>query len=116
MFKLKKVDTFKTRVNVNRATDNPEKPEAGSFIAEFRSLSRSQLSDLRESVSSDADIVDHVLVDVEGVGDADGEPMAFELVKAAILDDIALSAAVVRAYLTAVAGAPEKNARPSRGR
>lgn len=114
--KLKKVNSFRSRVNVMRATDDADRMQEVSFVAEFKYLGRQAVDDLLESQPTDAEFLDEVLLGLEEVADESGQPVAFDVAKSAIQDDLGLSAATVKQFMKGLGGEKEKNSRRSRGR
>jgi hypothetical protein len=114
--KLKKVDTFSTRVNVQLATEDPDRTQDVSFVAKFKHLDRKAFDALMESEPSDTEFLDQVLVGAAEISDESGAPVAFETAREAIASDLALAGATVRAFVEALGGAREKNSSRSRAR
>lgn len=109
---LKKVNTFKVPVTVLQP--GAEKEE--SFTAECKYLDRDEFESFVAGEPNDAEFLDAVLVNTAGIQDESKTPVSFEVAKQAIKGDLALSAAVVRAYISALGGMREKNSSRSRAR
>lgn len=114
--KLKKVDSFKTRVVVQQPGANPDKPDEATFIAEFKHIDSDAFDALMERQPKDSEFIDEMLVGVSEIQDEAGQGVPFEAAKAAIKGDLALRGATVRACIEALGGAREKNSLRSRGR
>lgn len=108
---LKKVETFKTRVDVVFPDGSK-----GDYQGEFKYYTRPQLDELMAESLPDRDFVERVLVNVTGIVDDDKQPVPFTVVLPSIQDDLALSSATIRSFWQALGGAPAKNSPTSRGR
>lgn len=108
---LKKVDTFKTRVDVVFPDGSK-----GDYTAEFHYFNRPQLDELMAEGLADRDFVERVLVNVTGIMDDAKQAVPFATVLPVVQDDLALSSATIRTFWQALGGAPAKNSPTSRAR
>jgi hypothetical protein len=116
MLKFVRTDTFRANVNVCLPGSDPQKPVEGSFIATYKHFDRAGFEALVDEQLGDAAFLDRVLVAVDGIGDESGNAIAQDAQRELVISDIALAGAAVRAFMTNLAGAAAKNAKPSRGR
>jgi len=114
--KLKKVDTFKTRVHVVLLGTDADRAQEASFVAEFRHIDRDAFDALLANSPSDAEVIDQVLVGVAEVSDDAGNPLPFAEARDAIKADLSYAGATVRTFFETLAGAPAKNSNRSRAR
>lgn len=114
--KLKKVDTFRARVNLQLLSGDADHAAEASYVAEFRHLDRGQFDALIARSPSDAEVIDEVLVSVSEVTDDAGNPLPFDAARDAIKGDLGYAGATVRTFFEALAGAAPKNSNRSRGR
>lgn len=95
MFQLQKTTTFRRTIKVKMPTDKLDVMREQSFVATFETLKHDELKELLDKARRGDDdfdagtILDRVLLIVEGIGDADGQPypedVALEIVKANIV-------------------------------
>lgn len=116
MLKLVKSDTFRTTVNACMPSNDPAKPVEGSFVATYRHFGREAFESLLAEQVDDRELLERVLIAVEGIGDVNGEPLSAEAQRNAVLEEMALGAAAVRGFVESLAGAAGKNSKTSRGR
>lgn len=114
--KLKKVATFRARVNVPLLSGDADRAAEASYVAEFRHLDREQFDALIARRPSDAEVIDAVLVSVAEVSDDAGNPLPFDAARDEIKGELAYAAATVRTFFETLAGAPAKNSNRSGGR
>jgi hypothetical protein len=111
-FTFKRTDTIAATVNVELPTDDPRKPNKGSFVCRYKNLTREQMTALQEDLKAkdltDEQFLDAYLVSVSGIGGADGELKPDEQRKL-IYAEPALTLAVVSAFFPALMGAKAKN-------
>lgn len=112
--KLKKIDTFKARVHLTMLTNDADRNQDASFVAEFKHLNRTQFDELVARKPSDAEVLDEVLVGVAEVSNDDGSAMAFEAAREAIKGELAYAGATVRTFFEALGGTAAKNSNRSR--
>lgn len=112
--KLKKIDTFKARVNLVLLTGDADRTQEASFVAEFKHLNRTAFDALIARKPSDAEVIDEVLVGVGEVTNDDGTAMAFEAAREAIKGELAYAGATVRTFFEALGGTAAKNSNRSR--
>ncbi len=80
---------------------------------------RALLDAVRDGEQDDSDVLDAVLVSVDGIGDKSGTALPEAAQLAAVRESLALSSAVAIAYFREVGGSPspaEKNSQRSRAR
>lgn len=131
MFKLKRIKTFAATVHVSLPTEVPDKTQEGQFVAHFKFVDTAQyvdgLSRLKASAQDYAaglvevlqlkrELLEEVLVRIEGIGDEDGNPLPAEEARAAVLDSMPMLNQTYDAFLTHYQGAPGKTSKPSRTR
>lgn len=114
--KLKMTESFKARVSVPVLSDDADREQEASFVAEFKHLDRAQFDALMAKSPSDAEFIDEVLIGVAEVANGDGSPIGFAEAKEAIKNDLAYSGATVRAFMEKLSGAAAKNSNRSRAR
>lgn len=114
--KLKKIDTFKARVTVQQPSDNPDKPNEATFVAEFKYIDSDAFDALMEREPTDKEFIDEMLVGVSEIQDETGAGVPFEAAKSAIKADMALRSATAMQCIERLSGAREKNLRRSRAR
>ena len=114
--KLKKVESFKARVNVQVLTGDADRTQDASFVAEFKHLNREQFDALMAKSPTDAEFLDEVLIGVAEVSNEDGSAMAFAEARDAIKSDLGYSGATVRTFIETLGGAAAKNSNRSRAR
>lgn len=108
MFKISQSRTFTSPVNFKIPADGGTH-QSGSFVAEFKRLTVSEMRDLPKDVS-DAEVARRVVVGWNEVADDDGKPLTFSAEAFdKLLDIIGVAPAVVRTFFEAVTGAQEKN-------
>ncbi len=113
MFVLSQKETYPWPV-VYEAAGAAGRFEKSQFTAEFRRLSQSRLKELHDQGATgridDEQFCEEVLVGWSGIKDAQGEDFPDTPVNRRLLFDLAgMTAAIVRAYLDSVPGAPRKN-------
>lgn len=111
-FTFKRTDTFATTVNVELPTDDPRKPNKGTFTARFKNPTKEQRETLQLELNAksltDEVFLDRYLVGVSGIGGADGELSADDQ-RAVVYSEIAISTATVLAFFSALNGVRAKN-------
>lgn len=112
--KLKKVESFKARVNVQVLTGDADRAQDASFVAEFKHLDRAQFDALMARAPTDSEFLDEVLIGVAEVTSEDGSPMTFDAARDAIKSDLGYSGATVRTFIETLGGAAAKNSNRSR--
>lgn len=113
MFSIAKtVNDFTWPVSVHLPVDGG-RFEKQAFTATFRRISQSRITEIVEAVqagsTTDVKLASEVLVGWAGVTDGETDLEYTEAHKAQLLDIPAVAAAVVRAFLDSITGAPRKN-------
>jgi hypothetical protein len=89
-----------------------------SFTATCQYLTKSQLDEVLKRATDGAvterELLDENVLSIGGIEGDDGSPGFHAAAKAYVLDDLAMSASLQKAWLQALNGAPEKNSAPSR--
>lgn len=110
-FNPKRSKTFARVINVELPTDDPKKPNKGSFTVWFNHYDRKALEAFSERVKSegmtDEQMLELVVVKVAGIGD--GEEFSQEDQRRAIFDDMALCKRVFAEFFIGNAEAAGKN-------
>lgn len=88
----------------------------GEHVARYKYFDRAGFERLVHEQLGDAEFLSRVRDGVDGIGDGDGNPPSAQAQREAVIGDLALSAAAVRAFVESLAGAGAKNSKPSRGR
>lgn len=119
MLRLTKTDTVALPVKLRLPTDNAATFNEGTVTCKVKILSKDRMRELSEKETTDAEYLDLFLVDVDGLGDEDGKPIAGE----AALTEVRtgqwstfLQAGILQAYFEQYGDARVKNSKPSRGR
>ena len=111
-FTFKKTDTFAATVSVELPTDDPKRPNKGTFVATFKHLNRAQMKTLQEDLAAkdltDEQFLDQYLTKISGIGGEDGE-LSAEDQRALVYSEPALTLAVVGAFFSGITGAKAKN-------
>lgn len=115
-FQFVRKETFKANVPVSLPSDDPAKPIEGSFTAKYKYFDRPAFEALVDERLNDSDFLDRVLIGVEDILDENRQQLPPENQLQLVRTDVALGAAAVRKFFDSLSGAPEKNAKPSRGR
>lgn len=108
MLNIKKINTFKQLVNVTFPDGNK-----GAFDAEFKHFSRKEFDALKSQELPDDEFLDKVIVGISGIGNGDTELPAQEQ-KEAVIGDLAMSSAAVKAFVSGLVGAERGNSKRSR--
>lgn len=110
---FKPIDTFAATVNVELPSDNPSKPNKGSFVARFKYLDRTQMDTLRQQLQdgqlTDETFLDTYLVGLSGIGDESGTAMPEAEQRRIVYSVPALTLATVKAFFDSITGAGRKN-------
>lgn len=119
MLKLRKTNTVTLPVKVRIPTDNPNTFNEGSFTVQMKVKSKEELADYSDRGLLDAEYIDELLVQVDGLGDEDGNAITgdaalFEVKKG--LWSGYLQTAILQTYFEQMGESRVKNSRPSRGR
>lgn len=119
MLRLTKNNTIALAVKLRLPTDNPGTFNEGTITAQVVILSKDALRDLADADTTDAQYIDQLVKSVDGLGDADGNPISGD----AALTELKsgpwssfLQSAVLQAYFEQFGEARVKNSKPSRGR
>jgi len=104
MFKLSSNTTFKREITVVIPTD--EGSSKGTFTATFKRLPQSRIDTLVDDQSDeggDRQLLDEILVAVDGIADANGDPMpSDEKTLDMVKDDACARVALVTDYFHAI--------------
>lgn len=112
MFKYRRPETVHAKVDVSLPSGEAGSSMDGSFIAEYRYVSRAQLDELQRQYHRDAQLLDQVLVGISGIGDGSAEYPA-EHQRELVLADVAMTAAALIRFNDVLLGGASKNWRPS---
>jgi len=112
--KLKKINSFKSRVHFLRPTDDPDRDQEASFVAEFHYMDAPTFDAMLAGSPKDAEVLDRVLIGVTEYGDENGNALSFEAAKEAIEKDISQRSATVRTFIERLSGTAAKNSNRSR--
>lgn len=119
MLRLIKTETVALPVKLRLPTATAGVFNEGSITAQVVVLSKDQLKDLADAETSDADYIKTIVKDVEGLGDAQGNPIKGEAALAEVLNgdwSSFLQNAILAAYFEQFGEARVKNSKTSRGR
>jgi hypothetical protein len=113
MLILGRQDSFKWPVKFRKPVDGGTF-ENTEFIAQFKRLPQSRLDEISQAIGdgglTDAVLVDEVLCGWADVKDLDGNDVPYNAVtRAQLLDEAGVRAALIRAYMDALAGGARKN-------
>lgn len=93
---MRLIETNRFKKTVKVMVPDPNKPDVTrphSFVAEFETMTREELEQFVAAGKSVSELLDKILVSVEGIEDANGEKMdaaaALELVKRNVLTSVA---------------------------
>jgi len=110
-FNPKRSNVFARVINVELPTDDPKKPNRGSFTVWFNYHDRVAMTALLEKARAegmpDEKMLDLVVVKVAGIGD--GEEFSQEEQRRAIYDDVAICKLVFNEFFNGNAEAARKN-------
>lgn len=109
---FKRIETFTATVPVTLPGESREQ----RFTATFRHYNREALEGLVAEQMKDDELLQLVLVKVEGIGDEPGRELPPEQQIATVRGDVTLSTAAIRAFFDQLTGAAAKNSPRSRGR
>jgi len=119
MLKLSKTNTITLPVSIRLPTDDAGKSNEGTIKVRCNLLPQQDVAEMVDASISDSEVIDRILVEVIGLGDADGQPIS----GADALDVVLtspwsrhLQMAIVGEYFDHFGQARVKNSRPSRGR
>lgn len=117
MFQLKKVNTILHPCRLRQANEDGSVNEA-TLRVRFNVIDRAELDRMANAEDDDDRLIYDVVVnkiedDVQG---ADGEKLDEDDARAAIRNDLSLSAQIVAQFWELMSGAAAKNAKRSRGR
>jgi len=117
--KLVKKDTFKVTVKVDMPDgDSPDKKSHDKFIAEYRYMDRANAQALADDMADGemkiSDVLDEVLVGVEGVADDQGAPYPRDEALRLVKDNLFTSMAAFNQFFISITGAAAKNSKRSR--
>lgn len=119
MLRLTKTETVALPVKLRLPTDNPNAFNEGTITCKVKILSKDRMRELSEKETTDAEYLDLVLVDVEGLGDEDGKAINGEAALREVRDgdwSTFLQAGILQAYFEQYGDARVKNSKTSRGR
>ncbi|MDO5625010.1 MAG: hypothetical protein Q4G71_10000 [Pseudomonadota bacterium] len=119
MLKLKKVDTVALPVDIRLPTEKPGEFNTGKITAHVRIRSRDQVRELTERELSDEEVIRELVTAVDGLGDAEGNPVTGDAAIAEVTSGAwsnFLTAAILQAYFDQYGEARVKNSAPSRRR
>lgn len=112
MFIISQSNTYKWPITVEFPIDGGNF-EKQTFDAEFRRMTQSQIESWLKKISDgeakDADFAAHVLVGWSGITDGNAEVAFSEYNRNKLFDIPLVTAALIRAYISSVAGAKAKN-------
>ncbi|KHS06603.1 hypothetical protein GGR74_002429 [Xanthomonas arboricola] len=119
MLRLTKSETVAMPVKLRLPTDNPNSFNEGTITCKVKVLPKDRVRELSDKETTDAEYLDLVLVDVDGLGDENGNAIKGD----AALNEVRtggwstfLQNAIIQAYFEQYGDARVKNSKPSRGR
>lgn len=119
MLRLTKTETVAMPVKLRLPTDNPNSFNEGTINCKVKILTKDRMRDLTENGTNDAEYLDLVLVDVEGLGDENGTAIKGDAALAEVRAgswSTFLQSAILQTYFEQYGDARVKNSKPSRGR
>lgn len=119
MLKLRRTKNITFPVKVRIPTDNPNTFNEGTFIVQAKVKSKEELAEYTDRGLNDAEYLDELVVQVEGLGDEDGNPITDEAalteVKTGLWSSF-LTPAILQEYFERMGESRVKNSKPSRSR
>lgn len=119
MLRLTKTETVALPVKLRLPTDNPNTFNEGTITCKVKILPKERMRDLTEQETTDAEYLEQILVDVEGLGDEAGNAIsgiaALTEVRTGTWSTF-LQAGILAAYFEQFGDARVKNSKTSRGR
>ena len=119
MLKLSRTNLVSRAIKVRLPTENPHAFAEGEITYKAKIKTKDELAALSEAGLTDGDYINELLVDVNGLGDAEGVAIAGD----AALTEVRtgtfssyLQAAILQDYFEQYADARVKNSKTSRGR
>lgn len=118
MLKLTRTNLIALAVKLRLPTETPGKFLEGTITAKVKVLTKEEIAELAEKGTTDVEYIEHLVSSVEGLGDADGNPLTGE---AALVEvkkgqwSAYLQAGIIQAYFEQFGEARVKNSKPSRG-
>jgi hypothetical protein len=112
MFKISQNPTYTWPVNVELPTDGG-RVEKATFDVEFKRLTQTRLNEIKTAIESnqitDNELAREVMTGWSGITDADGVVPYSEAARDQLLDIPLVSASIVMALFSSIAGAKRKN-------
>jgi len=119
MLRLSKTNTITLPVSIRLPTDDAGKSNEGTLKVRYNLLPQQEVAEMVDATVSDREVIDRVLVEVIGLGDADGQPISGADALDVVLNSgwsRHLQMAIVGEYFEHFGQARVKNSRPLRGR
>jgi len=120
MLKLSKTTTITLPVSIRLPTDDAGTSNEGTLKVRYHLLPQQAVAEMVDAASmTDRDVIDRILVEVIGLGDADGQPISGAEALDVVLNSgwsRHLQMAIVGEYFEHFGQARVKNSRPLRGR
>lgn len=123
MLRLQILATFSLLVSVTFPSNDPRKPNTGTFTARYKDMDRKALRDLgrdhEQGTLTDDELLDRILDEGDAIGqigDAEGNLLPVEEQRALVYNRLPLAKATISAFFDQVGGVQGKTSLLSRVR
>lgn len=118
MLKLTRTNVVALPVKLRLPTETAGKFLEGSITVRVKVLTKEEIAALSEKGTTDAEYIDQLVTSVEGLGDAEDNPLTGDAALAEVKSGLwsaFLQSAIIQAYFDQFGEARVKNSKPSRG-